>query len=112
MLQCSFDKRALKPNHLVRVLFITLQAFFSPMVTFTFDQGKSPKFSPSILRRVNPSIGPLAEYTYNVEKYIFFYYKKKCETFFKLMLSFIKLLAIMTMPIHNPNCTFGGLSKN
>lgn len=82
MLQYSFDKRALKPNHLVRVLFITLQAFFSPMVTFTFDQGKSPKFSPSILRRVNPSIGPLAEYTYNVEKYILFYYKKKCETFF------------------------------
>lgn len=81
MLQCSFDKRALKPNHLVRVLFITLQAFFSPMVTFTFDQGKSPKFSPSILRRVNPSIGPLAEYTYNVEKNIFFIIRKNVKPF-------------------------------
>lgn len=37
--QCTFVLRVLKPNHLVRVLFITMQAFVSPMVTSTFDHG-------------------------------------------------------------------------
>lgn len=80
--QCTFVLRVLKPNHLVRVLFITMQAFVSPMVTSTFDHGWSPKLSPSIFRRVPPFIGPLVGNIYNEGRYIIFI-SETVKPFFK-----------------------------
>lgn len=82
ILQCTFVLRVLKPNHLVRVLFITMQAFVSPMVTLTFDHGWSPKLSPSIFRRVPPFIGPLVGNIYNEGRYIIFI-SETVKPFFK-----------------------------